>query len=245
MAGLQKGSNAFFSLSPADLAKASCFGILRGDIATRWDVGFWRLSSLVEERLSRSLHPIVNLGADLLSLQYGSSALAHTEPTGVPILRMTNLQEDGWEFDDLKYVDLSEREVENYRLKPGDILFNRTNSKELVGKCAVFREEGTWVFASYLIRVRTDTKRLIPDFVADFLSTSFGRLQIDRLSRQIIGMTNINADEIRDLRIPRSAIPSFHETATNLWIALDRCITSAKCSMRGRRRTSGMLGMRS
>jgi hypothetical protein len=63
-------------------------------------------------------------------------------------------------------------------------------------------------FASYLIRVRTDENKLLPQFAADFLSTQIGRLQIDRSSRQIIGMTNINAEEIRELRIP---LPSVDE----------------------------------
>ena len=115
---------------------------------------------------------------------------------------MSNLQDDGWDLSDLKYIKLTERELENYRLEQGDILFNRTNSKELVGKCEVFREVGDWVFASYLIRVRTDEARLLPQFVSDFLGTAIGRLQIDRFSRQIIGMTTINAEEIRELQIP-------------------------------------------
>jgi hypothetical protein len=114
---------------------------------------------------------------------------------------MNNLQRDGWDFEDLKYVELSEKELETYRLAEGDLLFNRTNSKELVGKCEVFREPGTWVFASYLIRVKSGP-RLVPQFASDFLNSATGRLQIDRLSRQIIGMTNINAEELRSINIP-------------------------------------------
>ena len=91
---------------------------------------------------------------------------------------------------------------ERIKLASEDILFNRTNSKELVGKCAVFRESGDWVFASYLIRIRTDQSRLLPQFASDFLASGIGRLQIDCFSRQIIGMTNINAEEIRQLRLP-------------------------------------------
>jgi type I restriction enzyme S subunit len=67
------------------------------------------------------------------------------------------------------------------------------------------------VFASYLIRVRTNDSLLLPEFASDFISTGIGRLQIDRLSRQIIGMTNINAEEIRELRIPLPPIDKQHE----------------------------------
>lgn len=135
-------------------------------------------------------------------VQYGCSALAKSEPVGVPMLRMNNLQSEGLDLSDLKYIELDEDALEAYQLIPGDLLFNRTNSKELVGKCEVFEEQGDWVFASYLIRVRTQEDKLMPRFAADFLSTAAGRLQIDRLSRQIIGMTNINAEELRQILLP-------------------------------------------
>ena len=115
---------------------------------------------------------------------------------------MNNLQDDGLVLDDLKYVDLTQEELVNWRLEPGDVLFNRTNSKELVGKCEVFNERGDWVFASYLMRLRIDRARALPQFVSAFLSTRAGRAQIDQNSRQIIGMSNINAEELRTLRIP-------------------------------------------
>lgn len=115
---------------------------------------------------------------------------------------MNNLQAGGWDLSDLKYIQLEPEVEKQLLLKKGDLLFNRTNSKELVGKCDVFREEGNWVFASYLIRVRLDESKALPLFVSEFLNTSAGRIQIDRVSRQIIGMSNVNAEELRDLLIP-------------------------------------------
>ncbi|HEX5961292.1 MAG TPA: restriction endonuclease subunit S [Rhodanobacteraceae bacterium] len=115
---------------------------------------------------------------------------------------MNNLQDDEWDFADIKRVSLGLREARRYRLRRGDLLFNRTNSKELVGKCGVFNERGVWVFASYLIRVCTDAEKLLPQFAAFFINSPAGRIQIDRVSRQIIGMTNVNAEELRELAIP-------------------------------------------
>src|SRR5574341_1347298 len=132
---------------------------------------------------------------------------------------MNNLQDDGWNLSDLKYIELPPNEAERYRLEPDDILFNRTNSKELVGKCAVFREEGHWVFASYLIRISLDQTKASPDFVALFLNTRAGRAQIDRLSRQIIGMSNINAQEIRELQIPLPPLDIQSELVTHMQAA--------------------------
>ncbi|HEV7299618.1 MAG TPA: restriction endonuclease subunit S [Tepidisphaeraceae bacterium] len=150
--------------------------------------------------------------------QYGTSQLASEEQIGVPVLRMNNLQRDGWDLTDLKYVDLPTHEVERYRLNPGDILFNRTNSAELVGKCEVFGEPGTWVYASYLIRVVVDDAQTTPEFVSAFLNTKAGRLQIDRVSRPIAGMSNINAEELRALQIP---LPPDVETQRELAQELD------------------------
>ena len=157
---------------------------------------------MVESRVRNAAYPPRCFGELAQVVQYGCSKLAKSEPIGVPILRMNNLQAHGWDLTDLKWVDLSETELETWRVQPEDLLFNRTNSKELVGKCEVFRMPGEWVFASYLIRVRTNTQEINPQFVSDFLNAPTGRLQIDQLSRQIIGMTNINAEEIKGIRIP-------------------------------------------
>lgn len=183
-------------------SEASCFGVKRGELTGRFDVNFWRLTPLFEERFKKPIYPATPLGALVELVQYGCSSLATDKPQGVPMLRMNNLQDDGWDLRDLKYIDLRPEEVERYRIAAGDLLFNRTNSKELVGKCAVFSETGDWVFASYLIRVRLRAGELLPQFASDFLSTNTGRLQIDRLSRQIIGMTNINAEELKGILLP-------------------------------------------
>ena len=122
------------------------------------------------------------------------------------MIRMNNLQAKGWDLSDLKHIDLDDVLLERYRLLKGDLLFNRTNSKELVGKCETFAEDGDWVFASYLIRVRLDTRRALPGFVSSFLNSPAGRIQIDQVSRQVAGMSNVNAEELRDLLIPLPGI---------------------------------------
>jgi hypothetical protein len=115
---------------------------------------------------------------------------------------MGNLVEEGLDPTSLKRVELPEEEVAKLRLEKGDILVNRTNSKELVGKSAVFELDGTWVFASYLIRLRTDPTRASPLYVSRFLMSAAGRAQIDQLSRQAIGMANLNLQELKGLLIP-------------------------------------------
>lgn len=133
---------------------------------------------LVSRRYTNSNYELTPLRRVIHKVQYGISLPATEEPIGLPMIRMNNLQNDGWDFTDLKYIELSEEEAEPYLVNPGNILFNRTNSKELVGKCEVFREAGDWVFASYLIRVVLDQTKAIPEFVANFLNAKAGRIQI-------------------------------------------------------------------
>jgi type I restriction enzyme, S subunit len=144
------------------------------------------------------------------------------EPVGYRILRMNNLQAEGWRLDDIKYVQLTPKEFDSWRLKRGDIIFNRTNSKELVGKCEVFEEPDDWVFASYLMRLRVDCDKALPEFVTAFLNAQAGRIQIDRESRQIIGMSNINGEEIRTLRVPLPTIPEQERLLSVLSAARER-----------------------
>ena len=109
-------------------------------------------------------------------IQYGSSAKASENAIGVPILRMGNITTDGRIDDaDLKYLPAEHEEFPALLLADGDLLFNRTNSAELVGKSAVYRgRPDPCSFASYLIRVRT-----LPDaasvFVAACVNSSHGR----------------------------------------------------------------------
>lgn len=161
---------------------------------------------MVSKRYANPNYELTPLRRVIHKAQYGISLPATEEPIGLPMIRMNNLQNDGWDFTDLKYIELSEEEAELHRVNPGNILFNRTNSKELVGKCEVFREAGDWVFASYLIRVVLDQTKAIPEFVSNFLNAKAGRIQIDRVSRQIIGMSNVNAEELQDLLIPLPSV---------------------------------------
>jgi len=73
---------------------------------------------------------------------------------------MTNQQQGQMSRANLQYVDLTPVELAKFRVERHDILFNRSNSLDLVGRTAVFDLEGDFVFASYLIRLRTDAARI-------------------------------------------------------------------------------------
>lgn len=196
----------------------------KGEIEGRFDPNFISISKVLEEKFKASPFKYSHFGKCIDYIQYGISALANTVQKGIPIIRMNNLKEEQWNFSDIKHIEISKNELDKYQVLDGDLLFNRTNSKELVGKCGVFRERGDWVFASYLIRVRVNRNLLLPDYAAFFLSSTIGRLQIDCLSRQIIGMTNINAEEIKLIKIP---IPPL-ETQTEIVALFEAAYASKK-----------------
>jgi restriction endonuclease S subunit len=177
----------------------SSFSALTGD---RWDPNYHRLIGMFLERIRTSDFPIEKLGDSLAFVQYGISERATDEPVGIPMLRMINLQDGSWDISNLKYIEMDEKVKKAYLLQADDVLFNRTNSKELVGKCNVFDLTGEYVFASYLMRVRVNEQKVLPCYLVAYMASSLGRIQIDAVSRQIAGMTNINAEELRDLLIP-------------------------------------------
>lgn len=186
--------------SPEQLSVPKAFAVLWSDFR-RWGVGFNYLN-LSGADLTRGKYPVAELGSLLDLVQYGTSEKANSNSDGIAVIRMNNIVDGQFDFTNLKHLRLSKKEIEKLLLKDGDILFNRTNSKELVGKCAVFHAPGEFIFASYLIRVRAVSEKANPDFLAYVINSPIGRQQIDALSRQIIGQANINSVELRGLQIP-------------------------------------------
>jgi len=143
---------------------------------------------------------------DLVSdVNYGTSKKAITIGK-YPILRMNNITySGGWNFNDLKYIDLSEKERDKFLIRYGDLLFNRTNSKDLVGKTAVYREQTPMAFAGYLVRVRTNSEAH-PEYISAYLNSHFGKAILRHMCKNIVGMANINAQEMQDIKILKPPI---------------------------------------
>ena len=139
---------------------------------------------------------------------YGTSEKASDDNSGTPIFRMGNIQSGRLDLGDLRYLHLNDKDRARLLLKKGDILVNRTNSAELVGKCAVFDLEGEYSFASYLIRIRLDKDRAEPRLVASFINSPTGRAYMFSERKQMTGQANVNATKLKSLPI---ALPSLQE----------------------------------
>jgi type I restriction enzyme S subunit len=142
-------------------------------------------------------------------LHYGTSARSDADArSGVPNVGMGNIQAGELDLDEVRYVALSDEELETFRLAPGDVLFNRTNSPELVGKAALVEDVGEAVFASYLIRIQLDRSRAEPSFIAHWINSPWGRAWARRVKRDAIGQSNINSRKLAAMPLP---LPPFEE----------------------------------
>jgi type I restriction enzyme S subunit len=150
---------------------------------------------------------VVRLGDVVTETQYGLSKRGERQGR-YPIFRMNNLSDGRLFTNHLQYVDLDEDEFAKFRLNQGDLLFNRTNSFELVGKTSLFDLLGEYVFASYLIRVTPDTSRLAPEFANYYLNLESSQARLKQLAARAVGQSNINATKLRDFQI---ALPPLDE----------------------------------
>ena len=140
------------------------------------------------------------IGDMLESVKYGSSDKATLEGE-IPILRMNNLTYSGeMDLRDLKYITKAQSD-EKYLVKEGDILFNRTNSKELVGKTAVYVGPEPMAYAGYLVRGRTKGS-CSPEYISAFLNSPWGKEKLQSMCKSIVGMANINAKEFQSIVLP-------------------------------------------
>jgi type I restriction enzyme S subunit len=154
------------------------------------------------ERVHGAAVAVVSLGSVLEKCQYGLSTKSDANGDGTPMLRMGNIESGRLDFSDLVHIQLSSSDLDKYRLVAGDVLINRTNSPELVGKSALFEGDDEYVFASYLIRLTTKSEELLPGYLQAVLSSSIGRAYIDRVKHQSVGQSNINSTEIKAMPIP-------------------------------------------
>ena len=140
-----------------------------------------------------------------VTTQYGLSVRGRTSGT-YPILRM-NCQEDGKvHYRNLQFVDLDSKSYDTFRLRPGDLLFNRTNSIDLVGRMAIIEDDRPAVFASYLVRLVVDVDRCIPEFLNYFMNWPRTQGEIKKLASRAVGQANINASKLRTVLFPLPSI---------------------------------------
>lgn len=143
---------------------------------------------------------VVPLGAVVQCTEYGSSA--PSKPSGiVPVLRMGNLQGGKIDWRDLVFTD-DPAEIKRYKLHEGDVLFNRTNTVDLVGKTSIYEGGQNAVFAGYLIRIVTRSAKLDARYLNFVMNTAMARKHSAKVLSQAVGQANINAQKLKTYPIP-------------------------------------------
>ncbi len=143
---------------------------------------------------------VVTIGDIVTDVKYGTSKPA-VDGGKYPYLRMNNLTYDGHlDLSDMKYIDIPDNEIEKCIVRKGDVLFNRTNSIELVGKTCVFDLDDEMVIAGYIIRVRLNEK-LLPIVLSSYMNSTVLKEQLRNMAKGAVNQANINAQELQSIKI--------------------------------------------
>lgn len=139
------------------------------------------------------------------SLKYGTSKKSKPEGS-VVVLRMGNLQNGEIDWSNLMYTD-DKDDIEKYLLKKGDVLFNRTNSPELVGKTSIYRGEYPAIYAGYLIKLDYG-KDIIGEYLNYMMNSTKAKHYCYTVKTDGVSQSNINAKKIGAFEIP---VPTIEE----------------------------------
>jgi len=160
---------------------------------------------------------MVTIGEVLTDVDYGTSQKATEAPAGLPVLRMGNVNYHGdLDLENLKYAELTMADRDKYLLQAGDLLFNRTNSKELVGKVGIWDGRFDAVAASYFIRLRADRTKCHPVYLWVFFNTRFMKQRLFETARGAIGQSNINAKELKAFPVAQPPLALQEEFAHHI-----------------------------
>lgn len=143
------------------------------------------------------------LGA-VSAINYGYTESASAEPVGPRFLRITDIQDDRVDWENVPYCKIKSADFPKYRLASGDIVFARTGAT--TGKSFLVDKPPDAVFASYLIRLRLLDKKLLPEFVSLFFQTAdYWKSIKDGSSGSAQG--GFNATKLGALSIPVPPLP--------------------------------------
>lgn len=143
---------------------------------------------------SKQIKNVVN------EVKYGTSKPS-VENGEYKYLRMNNLTYDGrFDLTDLKFISLDNDELEKCVVRKGDVLFNRTNSLDLIGKTADFDFDEDVVIAGYIIRIRLK-ETIVPKFFSMYMNTDEMKLHLRTIAKGAVNQANINAQELQEIPI--------------------------------------------
>lgn len=201
------------------------YSITFGNKDFRIDSDFWTKEPKRNPNLKYE-----KIGNLLINAQYGISVSMNEDGVGYPIYRMNEIHNMMCDLEVDKHADIAKEEFRKFQLNDRDVLFNRTNSYEWVGRTGIYRklQNLDFTFASYLVRFIPDENFVYPEYLATYLNTKYGVWDVKRRSRQSINQTNVNPEEVKEIYIPllKKSIQDFIKN--NFEIAHNNRIKSKK-----------------
>ena len=183
---------------------------------------------LVQRKIIRREKPLAKIGADeppfgippewqwkrigevALFTQYGTSTKSIHSEQGIPVLTMGNIQDGAVVWGNEKKIPATSEELPGLFLEKFDLLYNRTNSAELVGKTGIYLgEDDCKTFASYLIRIQLSQTSSSPRYMSLAMNAPvFRETQIVPLIKKQTGQANVNGTALKNMLVP---LPPFAE----------------------------------
>ena len=158
---------------------------------------------------------VKKLGDECTDMKYGTSRPS-CENGKYSYLRMCNISSDGHlDLNNLKTIDVPDDEVEKCIVRYGDILFNRTNSIDLIGKTCMFDLETPMIIAGYIIRVRLSEK-LESRFVSCMFNMPSMKKLLRAMAKGAVNQANINSKELASIIIPIPPVILQHSFASKI-----------------------------
>lgn len=179
------GENGNKPVKPAQIKTVEPFSSLQLETFSSLPKSYWEWIKLNQLTLG------VEYGTSIKSLKQGK----------VPVLRMGNIQNGAFDWSDLVFTN-DEVEISKYLLKNGDVLFNRTNSPELVGKAAIYESERTAIFAGYLIRINHINDIVNSRYINYFLNSPVAKKYGHSIKTNGVNQSNINGDKLINYPVP-------------------------------------------
>ena len=145
-------------------------------------------------------YEIARIGDVVCDVHYGTSKKA-SDDGEYTYLRMNNITYGGdLDLNDTKRISVPEKELAGCLVKKGDVLFNRTNSRDLVGKTCVFNLDEPMIIAGYIIRLRMNG-RVLPEYLSTFLNLESSKKMLFAMAKGAVGQANINAQEVQAIEL--------------------------------------------
>lgn len=183
--------------------KIKMFSETLGNKDFRIDSQYYTKEPLKNSKLSYD-----RIGTFILKAQYGISIEMNEDGLGYPIYRMNEIHNMLCDTEVSKFANISAFELKTFSLNDRDVVFNRTNSFEWVGRTGLYKklDNRDFVFASYLVRFIPDQRFILPEYLTTFLNTKYGVNDIKRRARQSINQTNVNPEEVKEIEIPKLSL---------------------------------------